>query len=83
VGDTNTYWAAISGETAMTAIVSQFLYGQSQSGTVARCGCFCVDVIDSTLHAKTVDDKTNSGAVTKTCYVAHLGLLFCYSMSIL
>jgi len=76
VRDAHTHWAAISSETAVTAIVSQFLDRKAQSGTMAGCGRFCVDIIDGTVHTKTVDNKTNSGAVTKTGYVSHLELLF-------
>jgi len=76
VRDAHTHWATISSKTAMTTIISQFLDRKAQSGTVAGCGRFCVDIIDGTVHTKTVDNKTNFGAVTKTGYVSHLELLF-------
>jgi hypothetical protein len=76
VRDADTHWASVSGVWAMTTIVRQFLYGQAQSGTVAHCGCFCVDVVYGTVHTKTVNNETNFGAVTKTCYMTHLELLF-------
>jgi hypothetical protein len=72
----HTHRATFTGETAVTAIVGQFLDRKAQSGTVTCGGRFCVDIIDGTVHTKTVNNETNFGAVTKTGYVSHLELLF-------
>jgi hypothetical protein len=67
----------------VTTIVSQFLDCKTQGGAMAHCGCFCKDIVYSSIHAKPVDNKTDSGAVTKSCYVAHFGLLFSFYTSII